>query len=103
LGLSHSAGERLAKLILDRRSREGESKKIEPGVRLALTQDEIAQMIGTTRETVTRLFAVLKKRRIVQWKGSRLLILDKHALEALAKSTEGEGERRETAHLTARN
>ena len=40
--------------------------------KLALTHEEIAQMIGTSRETVTRLFADLKKRQIVQAKGSTL-------------------------------
>jgi len=65
-------------------TRYGESKNAKPVVRLPLTHDEIAQMIGTSRETVTRLFADLKKRQIAQWKDSTLLIRDKNALEALA-------------------
>lgn len=43
-------------------------------------------MIGTSRETVTRLFADLRKRQIVEWKGSMLLIRNKDALEALASN-----------------
>ncbi|HYL16989.1 MAG TPA: Crp/Fnr family transcriptional regulator [Terriglobales bacterium] len=86
LGLSHSAGQKLAKLLLEWSSRHAESKKVEPRVRLALTHDEIAQMIGTSRETVTRLFANLKKRQIVQWDGSTLLIRNKAALKALASN-----------------
>jgi CRP/FNR family transcriptional regulator, cyclic AMP receptor protein len=85
LGLSYSAGQKLAKLLLEWSSRNGESAKIEPGVKLAVTQEEIGQMIGTSRETVTRVFADLKKRQIVQWKGSTLLIHKKDALEALAQ------------------
>jgi CRP/FNR family cyclic AMP-dependent transcriptional regulator len=84
LGLSHSAGEKLAKLLLKWGSRIGESAGGEPGVGPALTHEEIAQMIGASRETVTRLFAQLKKRKIVQWKGSTLLVRNKRALEALA-------------------
>ncbi|HYL11847.1 MAG TPA: Crp/Fnr family transcriptional regulator [Terriglobales bacterium] len=84
LGLSHSAGEKLAKLLLEWGSRIGESAGGEPGVGPALTHEEIAQMIGASRETVTRLFAQLKKRKIVQWKGSTLLVRNKRALEALA-------------------
>jgi len=84
LGLSHSAGEKLAKLLLEWSTRYGESKNAKPVVRLPLTHDEIAQMIGTSRETVTRLFADLKKRQIAQWKDSTFLIRDKNALEALA-------------------
>jgi len=84
LGLSHSAGEKLAKLLLEWSARNGEAAKAEPRVKLALTHEEIAQMIGTSRETVTRLFADLKKRQIVQSKGSTLLILNKAALKSLA-------------------
>jgi CRP/FNR family transcriptional regulator len=57
---------------------------VEPRLKLALTHEEIAQMIGTSRETVTRLFADLKKRQIVQSKGSTLLIRNKAALKTLA-------------------
>ena len=84
LGLSHSAGEKLAKLLLEWSARNGEAAKAEPRVKLALTHEEIAQMIGTSRETVTRLFADLKKRQIVQAKGSTLLIRNKAALKAMA-------------------
>src|SRR5271165_375650 len=84
LGLSHSAGEKLAKLLLEWTSKNGEATKQEPRVKLALTHEEIAQMIGTSRETVTRLFADLKKRQILQAKGSTLVIRNKAALRSLA-------------------
>jgi len=84
LGLAHSASEKLAKLLLEWSTRAGEASKAEPRVKLALTHEEIAQMIGTSRETVTRLFADLKKRQIVQAKGSTLLIRNKSALKAMA-------------------
>ncbi len=84
VGLSHSATERLAKLLLDWSARNGEAAKAEPRVKLALTHDEIAQMIGTSRETVTRLLADLKKRQIIQTKRSILIIRNKAALKALA-------------------
>jgi CRP/FNR family cyclic AMP-dependent transcriptional regulator len=86
LALSHSAGEKLAKLLLEWGSRKGESAKVEPCVRLALNHEEIAQMIGTSRETVTRLFADLKKRQIVRLKDSMLLIRNRTALESLASN-----------------
>jgi len=41
-------------------------------------------MIGTSRETVTRLLADLKRRRIVQATGSTLLVRNRAALKALA-------------------
>ena len=40
-------------------------------------------MIGTSRETVTRLFADFKKKQIVQLRGSTLLIRDKTALDQM--------------------
>jgi CRP/FNR family transcriptional regulator len=84
LGLSHSAAEKLAKLMLEWISKNGEAQKQEPRLKLSLTHEEIAQMIGTSRETVTRLFAELKKRQILQSKGSTLVIRNKGALRALA-------------------
>lgn len=86
LGLSHSAAEKLAKLLLEWTNKNGEANKAEPRVKLALTHEEIAQMIGTSRETVTRLFAELKKKQVVQSKGSTLVIKNKAALKAIATS-----------------
>ncbi|MGO9647364.1 MAG: Crp/Fnr family transcriptional regulator [Terriglobales bacterium] len=84
LGLSHSAAEKLAKLLLEWSSKNGEGSKPEPRVKLRLTHEEIAQMIGTSRETVTRLFAEMKKRQIVQSKGSTLVIHNTAALREIA-------------------
>lgn len=84
LGLSHSAGEKLAKLLLEWSAKNAEGSKPEPHLKMALTHEEIAQMIGTSRETVTRLFADLRKRQIVHTKGSTLVIRNKAALNLLA-------------------
>jgi CRP/FNR family cyclic AMP-dependent transcriptional regulator len=83
LGLSHSAAEKLAMLLLDWNSKNGDAKP-EPRLTLRLTHEEIAQMIGTSRETVTRLFADLKKQQIVQTKGSTLVIRNTEALRDIA-------------------
>ncbi len=84
LGLSHSAAEKLAKLLLEWSCKNGEGAKAEPRLKLRLTHEEIAQMIGTSRETVTRLFADLKKRQILQSKGSTLVIRNTMALRGIA-------------------
>ena len=65
MALSHSAAEKLARLLLNWCASDGEATKAEPCVRMTLTHEEIAQMIGTSRETVTRLFTDLKKRQIL--------------------------------------
>ena len=58
------------------------------GPKLTLTHEEIAQVIGTSRETVTRLFADFKKKRILYIKGSLLVIRNKLALENLTQVPE---------------
>jgi len=84
LGLSHSAAEKLAKLLLEWSFKNGDGPKSEPRLKLRLTHEEIAQMIGTSRETVTRLFAEMKKRQILQSKGSTLVIRNTAALREIA-------------------
>jgi CRP/FNR family transcriptional regulator len=83
LALSYSAAEKLAKLLLDWCASNSEATKAEPCVKLTLTHEEIGQMIGTSRETVTRLFVDFKKRQILQSKGSTVLIRNKAALKAM--------------------
>jgi len=53
---------------------------------LTLTHEEIAQMIGASRETVTRLFADFKKKQLLQIKGSTLIVFNKAGLESLTGS-----------------
>ncbi len=83
LGLSHSAGHKLAKLLLDLTC-PTEAGKPQSQLKLVLTHDEIAHMIGISRETVTRLLSQLKKRQIVQVRGSTLFVLDRVALRMIA-------------------
>jgi CRP/FNR family transcriptional regulator, cyclic AMP receptor protein len=81
LGLTASPAERLAKLLLSwsTTSNDGET----PQIRLTLTHEEIAEMIGATRETVSRVLSDFKKKQLVQLKGATLLIKNKPALEKL--------------------
>jgi len=86
LGLSHSAAEKLAKLLLEWSLKNGENGKSELRLKLRLTHEEIAQMIGTSRETVTRTFADLKRKNLLIVKGSTLTIKDRPGLERLVQS-----------------
>lgn len=86
IGLSHSAGEKLARFILDWTAHHTSSE--EPiKTTLTLTHEEIAQMIGASRETVTRLFADFKKKQLLQIKGSTLTIKDRAGLEKLLEGS----------------
>ena len=81
LGLAQTTGEKLAKLLLD--WCDNKSEETPKGIRLKvlLTHEEIAQMIGTTRETVTRLLSDLKRRKIIEVKGSTVLVIRKDELQ----------------------
>ena len=52
-------------------------------MKMSLTHEEIGQMIGTSRETVSRLFAGFKKQHLIQQSGSTLVIPNRLALESL--------------------
>lgn len=85
LGLSHSVTEKMARLLLEW-SEQGENTKEGIRVKLALTHEEIAQLVGTSRETVTRVLGDFRKQQIAQLRGSTLLIRNKPALEKLVGS-----------------
>ena len=86
LGLSHSAMEKLARLLLEWCADSGAGIGLEVRLKLGLTHEEIARMIGTSRETVSRLFSELKGRQTVYLKGSTLIVRDKSALEAIVNA-----------------
>ena len=86
LGLSHSASEKLAKLMLAWCAKGGKDTDKGINVKLTLTHEEIAQIIGSSRETVTRLLADFKAKQIIYVKGSTLIIRDKAALVAIVSS-----------------
>ena len=85
IGLSHSVSEKLARLLLqfaaDGRVSDGTIR-----VKLALTHEEMAQLIGTSRETVTRTLGEFKKQHILELNGSTLVIRNKAALERMLDS-----------------
>jgi CRP/FNR family transcriptional regulator len=82
LGLSSSAAEKLARLLLNLCLEEG--RRTESGVqlRLGLTHGEIAEMIGTSRETVSRLFKEFRENDVLRAKGMQITIPDSKRLES---------------------
>ena len=86
LGLSQSAAGKLAKIILDWCDRDGKQTERGTQLKLTLTHEEIAQLIGASRETVTRLLSDFKNDQMIYLKGSTLLVRDRPRLEALTNS-----------------
>jgi len=82
VGLSASAPEKLARLLLDW-SASGKETEEGTQVKLPLTHEEIAALIGTTRETVTRTLSEFKSKHLVALHGSNLMISNRTALETL--------------------
>ncbi len=80
LGLSQSAPEKLARFLLDW---SGKGQQTAQGIRvkLTLTHEEIAQTIGSSRETVTRTLGDFRSRQLAFVKGSTLVVQNKAALE----------------------
>src|ERR1700689_4642723 len=85
LGLTSSPSEKFAKLLLSW-SPDSKGTGLEAQVRMTLTHEEVAEMIGTTRETVSRLFSEFKKKRLLQMKGATLVIRSRFALEKICQS-----------------
>jgi CRP/FNR family cyclic AMP-dependent transcriptional regulator len=85
LGLSGSVEEKLARFLLDfaagHASGNGETRAV-----LTLTHEEIAETIGSSRETVTRLFADFKRKGLVEIRGATLVIADKSRLLQLLEA-----------------
>jgi len=84
LGLTSSLSERLAKLLL--------SWSVNPvrndgstQVKLRLSQQEIAESIGTSRQVLSRLFFEFKQKDVLQVKGTTLFIRNR-ALQEIARS-----------------
>jgi len=82
LGLTSSPAEKFARLLLSWYPRE--TRVQDAGqIKVTFTHEEIAEMIGTTRETVSRLFSDFKKRKLLEVRGPTLVFRDKGALERM--------------------
>ncbi|MGA8269959.1 MAG: Crp/Fnr family transcriptional regulator [Candidatus Sulfotelmatobacter sp.] len=85
LGLSGSAEGKLARffldLIADQDDHNGSARAT-----LTLTHEEIAEIIGASRETVSRLFAHFKRKRLVEVHGATLVVMDKPGLQQMLEA-----------------
>jgi len=82
--MSISAPEKLARLLLNLADQFGRRTPNGISFKTLLTHEEIAQMIGASRETVTRSLNMLKRQRVIQAEEGDVLILNRVALAALA-------------------
>ena len=85
LGLSTSPSQKFAKLLLGWSAERGDADH-SLHLHLVLTHEEVGELIGTTRETVSRLFADFRRKQLIQSKGTSLVILNRLALEGMAQA-----------------
>jgi len=83
IDLSECAGQRLARCLLGLLAGNSNSSEAVP-VNLDLSQETIAQMVGLSRETVSRLLSRFRKKGIVKWTREGLFVQDRKALDKLA-------------------
>jgi CRP/FNR family transcriptional regulator len=82
LALSGSAAGRLAQLLLDW-ARTNSCGKPELRFTMALTHEELANMAGTSRETVTRLLNQFERDDLIARKGASIVILKPVEMERM--------------------
>jgi CRP/FNR family transcriptional regulator, cyclic AMP receptor protein len=83
VGLSTSAHEKLARLLLHW-SFEGKETTEGTQIKVQLTHEQIAECVGSTRETVTRTLSEFKSKHFVVLKGATMIITNPTALGAIS-------------------
>lgn len=84
IGLSSSASVRLARLLLEW-SVGGSTTARGTAVNVSLTQEEMGECIGVTRETVSRAMTDLRDRGLIDLHGSVPIVKNRFALEAFTQ------------------
>lgn len=82
LTLSRSCSGKLARLLLSCAPKA--SPEVGEPKFPSMTQEEMAQRIGSSRETITRLLSTLRTKRLIQLDGSTMMIRDRAALKNMA-------------------
>lgn len=68
--------ERLAELFLAFKTKYGEKSKGGIKLNISLTREEMAELIGTTQESVIRLISEFKGEQLISVKGREITLLD---------------------------
>lgn len=85
IALPGSSAGKLARLILDLAA-DATRRGSGSSVTMALTHEELASMIATTRETVTRTLGRFRKDELISIRGVSLTVLQPDALKQLASN-----------------
>jgi CRP/FNR family transcriptional regulator, cyclic AMP receptor protein len=83
LALAPTITARIAHLLLEFAVEEGTACSPNPEVHMALKHEDLASMLGTSRESVTRALNELKRGGLIKIRGTKVTLLRKGALERL--------------------
>jgi CRP/FNR family cyclic AMP-dependent transcriptional regulator len=83
VGLSSNAHEKIARLFLHWPADEKQTSQ-PAKIKMPLTHEQIAECVGSTRETVTRTLSEFKNRHLVMFHGTTIMIPNRAALMAIS-------------------
>ena len=86
LGLAQSVPQKLALLLLQW-MQDAPPERRNP-LKFSLSHEEVAQLLGTARESVSRALSDLRKKKVIAIRGVNLHVLDERKLRALAGQQE---------------
>ena len=83
LALSTSIAGRVAHLLLELVVENETTQDAQPKIHMSLRHEDLASMVGSSRESVTRILNGLRRNGVISIKGGDMTILSKEALEVL--------------------
>ena len=86
IGLCHSVPGKLARVLLQWSAGERRGSDGLVRMKIGLTHEELAQLIGSSRETVTRILGDFRRSGMVELQGATMVIRNQAALQHLSGS-----------------
>ncbi len=80
---SEDSRKRLAHLLLELLAKSGRKNCAKGVISIPLTREELAEMIGTSRETVVRQLYELRRQKLIDIQSRKIVILDRQGLKKL--------------------
>jgi CRP/FNR family transcriptional regulator, cyclic AMP receptor protein len=83
LALSSSIAGRVAHLLLELAVESEAAQDAQPEIHMSLRHEDLASMLGSSRESITRVLNGFRREGVISIEGTRMTILSKEALEIL--------------------
>jgi CRP/FNR family cyclic AMP-dependent transcriptional regulator len=83
LALSTSIAGRVAHLLLELAAENETAQDARPKIHMSLRQEDLASMVGSTRESISRVLNDFRRNGVISIEGADMTILSKEALEVL--------------------